>query len=432
MKRFIVPLLVAVMVVSIIFAGCMPAAAPPVTPPPVTPPPVTPPPVTPPPVTPPEVYDPEAKWALEEPIYPVEVDQWYGTFDIETAPPFPLDPPAGSLGEGVYDWWPGPAEAERTYHIGYVMPHLFDPWWASALYGIIDEARIVGVDLTAYNAGGYGEITRQLSQIESLMALPVDAIIAAPVSYSALTPVLQDALDAGIPVILFVNDADLPHPTAKVMTSYYLTYGKASAAIVIEHSKEARAGGEVPQIGLFPGPPGLMWTGATEAGFKDKIAEEGLEDEFEIVAVKWGVSEATVQLDLIEAVLVTYPELDYIVACGPGATAGIEAVEAAGREGKTYIVSTYLTQPLYFAMKEGKVLASPAEWQQIMARMAVDMAVWTLNGEQPGVDLPFHSMARFTPITMENINDFSWEHLFMPDGWEPVFRYAVPAGLRVP
>jgi len=45
MKKFIVPLLTAVMVVSIIFAGCMPA--PPVTPPPVTPPPVTPPPVTP-------------------------------------------------------------------------------------------------------------------------------------------------------------------------------------------------------------------------------------------------------------------------------------------------------------------------------------------------------------------------------------------------
>jgi branched-chain amino acid transport system substrate-binding protein len=61
MKRFIVPLLTAVMVVSIIFAGCMPAAAPPpVTPPPVTPPPVTPPPVTPPPVTPPPVAPPEA------------------------------------------------------------------------------------------------------------------------------------------------------------------------------------------------------------------------------------------------------------------------------------------------------------------------------------------------------------------------------------
>ena len=47
MRRFIVPLLTTVMVVSIIFAGCMPGA-------PVTPPPVTPPPVTPPPVAPPE------------------------------------------------------------------------------------------------------------------------------------------------------------------------------------------------------------------------------------------------------------------------------------------------------------------------------------------------------------------------------------------
>ena len=57
MKRFIVPLLTAVMVVSIIFAGCMPGA--PVTPPPVTPPPVTPPPVTPPPVEPTPPVAPE-------------------------------------------------------------------------------------------------------------------------------------------------------------------------------------------------------------------------------------------------------------------------------------------------------------------------------------------------------------------------------------
>ncbi|MBA7652981.1 hypothetical protein ES703_60821 [subsurface metagenome] len=51
MRKFIVPLLTAVIVVSIVFAGCVPGAAPPVTPPPVTPP-VTPPPVTPPPEQP--------------------------------------------------------------------------------------------------------------------------------------------------------------------------------------------------------------------------------------------------------------------------------------------------------------------------------------------------------------------------------------------
>jgi branched-chain amino acid transport system substrate-binding protein len=66
-KKFIIPLVTAAMVVSIMFAGCVPGAAPttPVTPPPVTPPPVTPPPVTPPPVTP-----PEEEWSW------VVVDEW--------------------------------------------------------------------------------------------------------------------------------------------------------------------------------------------------------------------------------------------------------------------------------------------------------------------------------------------------------------------
>jgi ABC-type molybdate transport system substrate-binding protein len=70
MKRFIVPLLTAAIVVSMVLTGCVPGAAPPVTPPPVTPPPVTPPPVTPPPVTPPPVA-PAGKFGLDD-IPPIQ------------------------------------------------------------------------------------------------------------------------------------------------------------------------------------------------------------------------------------------------------------------------------------------------------------------------------------------------------------------------
>lgn len=414
MKRFIVPLLVAVMVVSIIFAGCMPAAAPPVTPP----------------VAPP-IEDPMAKWGLAVSWYPLEVEGNYGTYDIATLPEFPLDLPAGSLEPAVREMWPGPVKAERTYHIGVVWPHLMDPWWASWLYGIIDEGRLCEVDITAYTAGGYGEITRQISQIKALVALPVDLLIAAPVSYEALTPPLEEAVAAGIPVVTAINDNTLENPQAKVLTSYYLTYGMAAASIVIDHSEEARAAGKVVQVGLFPGPGGLAWTGATELGFKDAIAEAGLEAEIEIVATKWGVSESSVQAGLIEPVMVAYPELDYIVGCGPAASAAVPIVDAAGRAGKTHIVSTYLTQPLYFAIIEGKILAAPWEKQQFLARTAVDCAVRVLNGEESGVDFPFRTGIPFDPVTTESVYEYSWEHLFYPEGWEPVFRYRVPEALRV-
>ena len=65
MKKYIILLVTAAAVVSIMFAGCMPGAPP--VPPPVAPPPVTPPPVTPPPVTPPPVAPPVALTAADIP-----------------------------------------------------------------------------------------------------------------------------------------------------------------------------------------------------------------------------------------------------------------------------------------------------------------------------------------------------------------------------
>ena len=345
-------------------------------------------------------------------------------------PDFPLDTPASSLDPLVIAEYLGPPGADEVYNLGVVIPHLMDIWWVSVLYGLIDEARLNGVDITVYVAGGYGEVTRQISQVEAFIAQPVDLLIGAPVSFTALTPVFQEAVDAGIPVITFINDNTLEHPTAKVLPSYYLTYGQAAGEIAVDHYLASDKNGEVVQMAIFPGPGGLAWTGATEKGVKDYIIEAGLGDNFDIVDVKWGVSEKAVQLALIEPILLAYPELDYIVGCGPAAEAAILPVQAAGRAGKTHIVSTYITQPLYFAIKDGSILAAPAEYQQFAGRLVVDAAVKFLNGEEPGVDFAFRSAPLFGKVTQETIGGLSWEHLFEPEGWDPVFRYKVPEGLR--
>jgi protein TorT len=346
-------------------------------------------------------------------------------------PDFPLDTPAASLDPLEIKEWMGPVGADRTYNLGVIIPHLMDIWWVSVLYGLIDEARLNGADITVYVAGGYGEVTRQISQVEAFIAEGVDLLIAAPVSFGALVPVLEEAQAAGIPVLAFVNDTTLAHPEAKVLASYYLTYGRAAGEIAVDHYLASDKSGEVVQMAIFPGPGGLAWTGATELGIKDYIADAGLADNFDIVEVKWGVSEKAVQIALIEPVLLAHPELDYIVGCGPAAEAAVLPVEAAGRAGKTHIISTDITQPLYFAIKDGTILAAPAEYQQFTARLAVDAAVRILNGEEPGVDFPFRAAPLFGKVNAETIGSLKWEHLFEPEGWDPVFRYRVPEGLRV-
>jgi protein TorT len=369
--------------------------------------------------------DPMAKWALSKPWYPLEVMGWYGKYDVKTLWPDLVDLPAKSLEGPKMVKWAGPVKAKKRYHLGFAFPHLMDPYWVSVLYGIMDEARLSGVDVSALTAGGYGEKTRQISQVETLVNKNIDGLIMSVVSYGGLTPTLEEAAKKGVKVLLLINDADMVHPVAKAMTAYY-NLGLESANIVIDHSKAKRAKGEKVKVAFFPGPGGLSWSTSSLLGFKGRIKEAKLEGQIEMVAEKWGVSEKAVQLSLLEPVLTAFPDLDYVVGNTVFADAAAGAVERAGRAGKTHVVSTYMAQPVYEGIKAGKILGAPQEFQQIVGRLAVDQMVRTLNGEKPGADFPYHMMPKIVIMTKENIDSYAWEYQFEPKGWNPVFEYKAP------
>ena len=369
--------------------------------------------------------DPMAKWALSKNWYPLEALAWYGKYDVKTLWPDLVDLPAKSLEGPKVIQWPGPVKAKKNYHLGFAFPHLMDPYWVSVLYGIIDEARLCGVDVSVLTAGGYGEKTRQISQVEALVNKKINGLIMSVVSYGGLTPTLEEAEKKGVKVVLLINDCDMTNPVAKAMTAYY-NLGMESANIVINHSKDKRAKGGKVKVAFFPGPGGLSWSTSSLLGFKGRIKEANLEKQIEMVAEKWGVSEKAVQLSLIEPVLTTFPDLDYVVGNTVFADAAAGAVERAGRAGKTHVVSTYMAQPVYEGIKAGKILGAPQEFQQIVGRMAVDQMVRVLNGEKPGVEFPYHMMPKIVIMTKENIDSYAWEYQFEPKGWTPVFEYKAP------
>jgi len=369
--------------------------------------------------------DPMAKWALSKSWYPQKILGWYGKYNVKTLHKGLVDLPAKSLKGPKKVMWPGPVKAAKKYHLGFAFPHLMDPYWVSVLYGIIDEARLTGVDISALTAGGYGNISRQTSQVETLVNKGIDGLIMSAVSYGALTPTLEEAAKKGVKVLLLINDTDMTDPIAKAMTAYY-NLGVESANIVINHSKARREKGEKIKVAFFPGPGGLSWSTSSFLGFKGRIKELNLEDQIKIVAEKWGHSEKAVQLKLLEPVLTAFPDLDYVVGNTVFADAAAGAVERAGRAGKTHVVSTYMAQPVYRGIKAGKILGAPQEFQQIVGRLGVDQMVRALNGETPGVDFPFHVMPKIVIMNKENLDSYPWEYQFEPKGWKPVFTYKAP------
>ena len=92
------------------------------------------------------------------------------------------------------DWWPakvynfdfGPqkveeytplAKAAKPWNICVLFPHMKDSFWVAVAYGVVEEAKRMGVNMTLYQAGGYENLPKQISQFDDCMAGGFDAIV---------------------------------------------------------------------------------------------------------------------------------------------------------------------------------------------------------------------------------------------------------------
>ena len=67
-------------------------------------------------------------------------------------------------------------KASKPWNICVLFPHMKDTFWVAADYGVVEEAKRMGVNMTMYQAGGYENLPKQLSQFDDCMAGNFDAI----------------------------------------------------------------------------------------------------------------------------------------------------------------------------------------------------------------------------------------------------------------
>jgi len=350
--------------------------------------------------------------AEEKPWWPVKVNSYYGAYDVGTKEP---GRPAKSLtGPKVENWAP-PEKANKPYVIGVSFPHLKDPYWLAVNYGIISEAKRLGVGINLVAAEGYTDLAKQVSQVENLAQQKVDGIILAAISYTALDPVVEEVNKKGIPVIEVINDIRAPAIRAKSLVSFF-DMGLHAGEFVVE---DARGKAEV-NVVFLPGPAGSGWAPDTLDGFKEAIKK--FPGKVDILAVKWGDTGKDAQRTLIEDALQAFPKIDYLIGNAVMADAAVGPLAETGRSKTTKIVSTYIIPPLYDKIKKGEVAAAPSDLTVTQGQMAVNMMVRILNGQKPGVDFPFRAGPQIPTITKANIDNFSYELLFGPRDFRPEFK----------
>ena len=309
--------------------------------------------------------------------------------------------------------------ATRPWRFCVLYPHLKDAYWLSVNYGMVEEARRLGVAFDVFEAGGYPNLARQIEQLQGCAGAEFDAVILGAVSYDGLTPVVQEIARTK-PVIAAVNDIDDRGITAKASVPWAGMGAAAGRFLAGRHPP----GSPPVTIAWFPGPKGAGWVSFVEAGFRAAIAESS----GEIVLTLYGDTGLEEQVLLVEEALEALPQVDYLVGSGPMAEAAVSLLRARedglddGRKDReARIVSTYLSHAVYRGVTRDRILAAPTDFPVAQGRLAIEMAVRALEGS---LEIR-HAGPRIEVVTAEGAGPEVVQDSLAPASFVPVFALEV-------
>jgi protein TorT len=298
--------------------------------------------------------------------------------------------------------------ASKVWHLCISYPHLKDAYWLNVNYGMVQEAQRLGIAFTLVEAGGYPNLERQRQQVDQCTNADTDALIVGTVSFRGLNQSIT-RIAARMPVLATVNDIEDVGITAKSGVSW-TTMGQVAGEYLAERHK---AGTKPVTVAWFPGPQGAGWVDFIETGFK-----RGLQDSaVEVVVTKWGDTGKEIQRTLVQEVLESHPQVDYIVGNALMAEAAISTLRNRKLETQIKVISTYFTPAVYRGIRRGRILAAPTDAPVMQGRISIDQAVRILEGRK----IIKHVGPQIEMIDQQNWQAFDISNSLAPPSFLPTF-----------
>ncbi|MCL2657135.1 MAG: TMAO reductase system periplasmic protein TorT [Betaproteobacteria bacterium] len=305
-------------------------------------------------------------------------------------------------------------KAERPWQICVSFPHMKDPFFLAANYGVIEEAKRLGVKVQVLDAGGYTELSQQISQVQNCVVGGANAVVLTAISRESMGNLLNALKQKNVKVVDAINGVASDDVAARVLTSPYdeaLHIGQYMA-------REHPAGSKPVKVGWFPGPAGAGFVTAFTSGLMDGIKGSAVQ----VVATMHGDVGKEVQARLVENMLQSQKDLDYIVGTAVTVEAAIPLIHAHHLAGKVRLVSLYATPGVLRGVKSGEIEAMHVSPVVSTARMTVDTAVRVLQNKQPEPLTRYDTIGRV--YTAKDIGTLDVNTVLAPQGFKPVFRYA--------
>jgi ABC-type sugar transport system substrate-binding protein len=300
------------------------------------------------------------------------------------------------------------ANAQAADKVGVSMPNIKGPWFTPILFGISDDAKKLGYEIIIQDAGGYGNVDKQVSQFSNLVVQQVKAILLDPANPDSFNGAVRQAKAAKIPVV----GAGSP----VVASSVEADAAASSSHCSIGHELAKGAKTLLPNggtIAILAGPPGAFWASDRLRCFKEDIANSNLK----IVAEQTSEQDAAVALSLANDFLQRFPNVDLLYGADDtyGVGAG-RAAQGAQKCGKVKVLFAVLGEAAEEIMRGGCADYVVAQQPVLIGRTAIGLVDKLVKGQPLPKKLEEIALI---PVTKANLDSINKTTMQAPKGWTP-------------
>jgi ribose transport system substrate-binding protein len=293
------------------------------------------------------------------------------------------------------------AESGETVSIVASVPPT-DHGWLGQIAAKAEEAaaQFDDVDFRLLEAA---DADSQASQIQTVINEQPDVLVVLPYDGEQLTPVAEQAMEAGIPVVNVDRLFATPEAARATILGDNYAIGTNAAEFI---AGELDCQGNVVEI---QGIAGISVTTDRTQGFADTI-EALCGDGIEIVAQQPADFTPDLGLEVMEAILQAQPEIDAVYTHDDDMAEGVvAAIENAQREDEMILTGAGGSCAAFDRIEEGGLYAATYLYSPTMAGSAVNMARLIALGQgfsdlvEP--EVPSLVVVPPTEVTQENVDD---------------------------
>lgn len=275
----------------------------------------------------------------------------------------------------------GAPKAQQGAKLCYVTRTLSNEFWSYERDGFEQEAKKLGVDYQTYAVNDESSITEQLDKAQSAVNQGCAALLASPISATALDSVFTRMLSSGKPAIV-LNDAKGTLPGVVYIGPDAKVIGQTAADYIAAHLP---GGGAVAMIEGDPGSSNALNRGA---GFKEGLAKH---PDLRLVASQTAKWDQKAAQDIATAMLTANPDIKAFYAQNDVMAFGVAAaIKGKGLTGQVLLVGTDGIPQAKKEIAAGTMTATVSERPTTEGAAGVDAALWLLGGSKvPGwIDVP--------------------------------------------